>query len=44
VNFLKETDIIKMNISVLDEYGRIVDLNDKDFYFTIRLTTIYSVT
>jgi hypothetical protein len=37
-------DIIKMNISVLDEYGRIVDLNDKDFSFTIRLTTIYSVT
>jgi hypothetical protein len=37
-------DIIKMHINILDEFGRNVDLNDKDFSFTIRLTTVYSVT
>jgi hypothetical protein len=37
-------NIIKMHINIIDEYGRNVDLNDKDFSFTVRLTTIYSVT
>jgi hypothetical protein len=37
-------NINKLQIKLIDEYGRIVDLNNKDFSFTLRLTTIYSVT
>jgi hypothetical protein len=37
-------NLTTMNVQLLDEYGRIVDLNNKDFSFTLRLTTIYSVT
>jgi hypothetical protein len=37
-------DISKIQVKLVDEYGRIVDLNRKDFSFTLRLTTIYSVT
>ena len=37
-------NINKLQIKIIDEYGRIVDLNNKDFSFTLRLTTIYSVT
>jgi hypothetical protein len=37
-------NISKLHIKLIDEYGRIVYLNNKDFSFTIRLTTIYSAT
>ena len=37
-------NINKLQIKLIDEYGRAVDLNNKDFSFTLRLTTIYSVT
>jgi hypothetical protein len=37
-------NISKIQVKIIDEYGRIVDLNNKDFSFTLRLTTIYSVT
>jgi len=37
-------NISKLQISLIDEYGRLVDINNKDFSFTLRLTTIYSVT
>ena len=37
-------NISKLHIRLIDEYGRIIHLNNKDFSFTIRLTTIYSVT
>jgi hypothetical protein len=37
-------NINKLQIKLIDEYGRLVDLNNKDFSFTLRLTTIYSVT
>ncbi len=37
-------NINKLQIKLIDEYGRMVDLNNKDFSFTLRLTTIYSVT
>jgi hypothetical protein len=36
--------INKLNIQLIDEYGRPVDLHNKDFSFTLRLTTIYSIT
>ncbi len=37
-------NINKLRIKLIDEYGRLVDLNNKDFSFTLRLTTIYSLT
>ena len=37
-------NISKIQVKIVDEYGRIIDLNSKDFSFTLRLTTIYSVT
>lgn len=35
-------DINKISIRLIDEYGRIVDLNNMDFSFTLSLITIYS--
>lgn len=35
-------NIEKLHIKVVDEYGRIVDLNNSDFSFTLNLITIYS--
>jgi hypothetical protein len=32
-----------MNVQLLDEYGRIVDLNNMDFSFCLNLTTIYDL-
>ena len=32
-----------MNIQLLDEYGRILDLNNMDFSFCITLTTVYDL-
>ena len=37
-------NISKLDIKLLDEYGRIIDLNNNDFSFTMRLTVIYSAT
>jgi hypothetical protein len=37
-------NISKLQVKLIDEYGRLVDLNNKDFSFTLRLTTVYSVT
>jgi hypothetical protein len=37
-------NIHKLNIKLIDEFGRIVDLNGMDFSFTLKLTTIYSQT
>jgi len=37
-------NISKLDISLLDEFGRIVSLNNNDFSFTLRLTVIYSAT
>jgi hypothetical protein len=32
-----------MNIQLLDEYGRVVDLNNMDFSFSLTLTTAYDI-
>ena len=32
-----------MNIQLLDEYGRIIDLNNMDYSFCLTLTTIYDL-
>jgi hypothetical protein len=37
-------NISKFDIKLLDEHGRIIDLNNNDFSFTLRLTVIYSAT
>ena len=34
--------ISKFNISLRDEYNRIIDLNKNDMSFTLRLTIVYS--
>jgi hypothetical protein len=36
-------DIEIINIQLLDEYGRVVDLNNMDFSFCLNLTTIYDL-
>lgn len=37
-------NISKLDIKLLDEFGRIVSINYNDFSFTLRLTVIYSAT
>lgn len=37
-------NITKIQIKLVDEFARVVDLNNTDFSFTLRLTTIYSAT
>jgi hypothetical protein len=36
-------NINSLNIQLLDEYGRIIDLNNMDFSFVLNLTTIYDI-
>jgi hypothetical protein len=36
-------NINTMNVQLLDEYGRIVDLNNMDFSFCVTLTTVYDI-
>ena len=36
-------NIHTINIQLLDEYGRIVDLNNMDFSFCVNLTTVYDI-
>jgi hypothetical protein len=36
--------ISKIQIKLVDEFSRLVDLNSSDFSFTLRMTTIYSAT
>ena len=36
-------NINKLNIQLLDEYGRIVDLNNMDFSFCLTLVTVYDI-
>ena len=36
--------INKLRVRLIDEYSRVVNLNNKDFSFTLKITTIYSAT
>ena len=36
-------NLLTLNIQLLDEYGRIVDLNNMDFSFCLTLTTAYDI-
>jgi hypothetical protein len=37
-------NINKLQVKIVDEFSRILDLNQTDFSFTLRMTTIYSAT
>ena len=37
-------NINKLEIKVVDEFGRLVNLNSNDFSFTLKMVTIYSAT
>jgi len=41
--YLGPVNLQTMNIQLLDEYGRIVDLNNMDFSFNLLMTTVYDV-
>jgi hypothetical protein len=41
--YLGPVNIYNMNIQVTDEYGRIIDLNNTDFSFTLTLTCLYDI-
>jgi hypothetical protein len=36
-------NIKNMNVQLLDEYGRVVDLNNMDFSFCLTLVTAYDI-
>jgi hypothetical protein len=36
-------NITILNIQLLDEYGRVVDLNNMDFSFCLTLTAVYDI-
>ena len=36
-------NLLNLNVQLLDEYGRILDLNNMDFSFCLTLTTIYDI-
>uniref|UniRef100_A0A6C0ERP4 Uncharacterized protein n=1 Tax=viral metagenome TaxID=1070528 RepID=A0A6C0ERP4_9ZZZZ len=36
-------NLLNLNIQLLDEYGRIVDLNNMDYSFCLTLTTVYDI-
>jgi hypothetical protein len=36
-------NITTLNIQLLDEYGRVVDLNNMDFSFCLTLITAYDI-
>lgn len=42
-DYFGPVNIQTMNIQLLDEYGRIVDLNNMDFSFCLNLVTIYDL-
>jgi len=36
-------DIQKLGVQLLDEYGRVIDLNNMDFSFCLTLQSIYDL-
>jgi hypothetical protein len=36
-------NLLNMNIQLLDEYGRVVDINNMDYSFCLTLTTVYDL-
>jgi hypothetical protein len=42
-DYFGPVDLKNLNIQLLDEYGRVVDLNNMDFSFCLTLVTIYDI-
>jgi hypothetical protein len=42
-NYFGPVDIRNLNIQLLDEYGRVVDLNNMDFSFSLNLIIRYDI-
>ena len=42
-DYFGPVNLLNMRIQLIDEYGRIVDINNMDFSFCITLTTIYDL-
>jgi hypothetical protein len=42
-DYFGPVDLKNLNIQLLDEYGRVVDLNNMDFSFCLTLSTIYDL-
>jgi hypothetical protein len=36
-------DILKLNIQLLDEYGRVIELNNMDYSFCLTFTSVYDI-
>jgi hypothetical protein len=36
-------DILKLNIQLLDEYGRVIDMNNMDYSFCLTFVTVYDI-
>ena len=43
-SYFGPVDLMKMRIKLLDKFGRIVDLNNSDYSFTIRIEQLYDST
>lgn len=43
-SYFGPVDLMKLRIKLLDEFGRIVDLNNSDYSFTIRVEQLYDST
>ena len=40
-NYFGPVDIEKLHITVVDEFGRVIDLNNSDYTFTLKIEQIY---
>ena len=43
-SYFGPVDLMKLRIKLLDEFGRVVDLNNSDYSFTIRIEQLYDST
>ena len=41
--YMGPVNLERMNIQLLDEYGRILDLNNMDFSFSLVFQTVYDL-
>ena len=40
-SYFGPVNLMKLRIRLLDEYGRVIDLNNSDYSFTIKLNQVY---
>jgi hypothetical protein len=41
--YMGPVNLNNLNIQLLDEFGRVVNLNNMDFSFCLQLTTVYNI-